>query len=718
MILQTILHIAAVAALGVGGWSCSGKYAVESGGTFDGIIAHFGNDGGQLDSTKSDSQVKGDTVADADVPQDGTEAGSGPADSDDAISLADTCDQGCETDADCADANVGVCQVGICSQGCCVGSQAPDNTPCDDGDPCSLVDNCVNGVCAGVAKKCDDGQDCTKDKCDAKTGKCVATPAPGYCLIKDVCYPDADVDPAIPCHICDVSLDQAQWSVNKACCQSDADCPALGACDDPHCDASSGKCSIGKKLGCCQGDSDCDDANPCTNDACDTTSGNCKIIPKTCPAAPDACQENVCDPGSGQCTLGAKGGWCFIDGQCVVDGSPSQANSCQVCDPTKSTSKWSAAIGAFCNDNNACTANDQCDGTGLCVGTPQPGCCKVDGDCPAPATVCQTVSCNKGLGICVSSDKPGCCTSGICCDPVTATIESAKTACSGTVLATAYKCQGSLIQKADTTPGCNGTTADGCTSNPAFQATGPYATIQDCGAGKVCKDAGSGVMPTCVAGGPVGSCSGSCGGKSNNGTCFCDNACTSAGNCCSDFMALCGCSSGDCCNIAAKFPKDKGTACGSASYKTQWQCSGTSVQKRVGGQGCDGSSSSCSSADANLLWGPWSTTQVCPANTVCSAAADGSSASCKAGAAGSCLGACGGQSQTGACWCDSFCQQAGDCCSDFAAKGCDAVQNCGDSMDTCDYSCGGEGLFGGCFCDNACKQFGDCCPDKVVCGCP
>jgi hypothetical protein len=35
---------------------------------------------------------------------------------------------------------------------------------------------------------------------------------------------------------------------------------------------------------------------------------------------------------------------------------------------------------------------------------------------------------------------------------------------------------------------------------------------------------------------------------------------------------------------------------------------------------------------------------------------------------GSCAGACGRQSSTGSCWCDTYCTQYGDCCSDYVAQ--------------------------------------------------
>jgi hypothetical protein len=46
---------------------------------------------------------------------------------------------------------------------------------------------------------------------------------------------------------------------------------------------------------------------------------------------------------------------------------------------------------------------------------------------------------------------------------------------------------------------------------------------------------------------PPGSCAGACGGKSKDGTCYCDSQCAAGGDCCKDYTALCGGScSGSC----------------------------------------------------------------------------------------------------------------------------------------------------------------------------
>lgn len=45
-------------------------------------------------------------------------------------------------------------------------------TPCDDGDPCTLDDKCINGKCVRETKVCNDNNPCTEDSCDPETGEC------------------------------------------------------------------------------------------------------------------------------------------------------------------------------------------------------------------------------------------------------------------------------------------------------------------------------------------------------------------------------------------------------------------------------------------------------------------------------------------------------------------------------------------------------------------
>jgi len=70
--------------------------------------------------------------------------------------------------------------------GTCIANDESDGTPCDDGELCSIVDECALGVCTAVQfLDCGDTDGCTHDFCDSGTGSCL-----------NVVEPDPDCDPA------------------------------------------------------------------------------------------------------------------------------------------------------------------------------------------------------------------------------------------------------------------------------------------------------------------------------------------------------------------------------------------------------------------------------------------------------------------------------------------------------------------------------------------
>ena len=130
----------------------------------------------------------------------------------------DSCDplKGCvfpSNSAKCEDGDL--CTVeSVCNNGSCLGAKAkcnddkpcttdscdgktgkctftarPDGSACATGDACIVDAKCTAGACAGTAKSCDDGNDCTVDACDTKTGKCSNAPAAdgSGCVDGDAC---------------------------------------------------------------------------------------------------------------------------------------------------------------------------------------------------------------------------------------------------------------------------------------------------------------------------------------------------------------------------------------------------------------------------------------------------------------------------------------------------------------------------------------------------
>ena len=133
----------------------------------------------------------------------------------------------------------------------------------------------------------------------------------------------------------------------------------------------------------CTSDSDCADASACSDNAC--SNGACGLAWSTTATA--------CEDGNA-CTTGDK---CNGAGVCVAGGASlcNDSNPCTAdsCNPVVGC-VFTNTDGVACTDNNACTASDACK-TGKCV----PG-----------ANAALGTACNDGE-ICTSPDT---CTSGVC----------------------------------------------------------------------------------------------------------------------------------------------------------------------------------------------------------------------------------------------------------------------------------------------------------------
>ena len=57
------------------------------------------------------------------------------------------------------------------------------------------------------------------------------------------------------------------------------------------------------------------------------------------------CTDDFCDPTTKTCAHKGASGRCFIDGKCLNTGDKHPADSCQTCDPAKSTSGFSNSCG-------------------------------------------------------------------------------------------------------------------------------------------------------------------------------------------------------------------------------------------------------------------------------------------------------------------------------------------------------------------------------------
>ncbi len=122
------------------------------------------------------------TVADDDgtvADDDGTVADDDGTVADDDGTVADddgSEPQECEIDEDCEGEPL-QCHKFTCEEGVCIEVPVVNETPCSDGDLCTVDDTCQDGVCeSGPAKDCDDDNECTEDNCIPTTGVCEHPP--------------------------------------------------------------------------------------------------------------------------------------------------------------------------------------------------------------------------------------------------------------------------------------------------------------------------------------------------------------------------------------------------------------------------------------------------------------------------------------------------------------------------------------------------------------
>ncbi len=146
----------------------------------------------------------------------------------------------------------------------CVYAPAPAGDPCDDTDQCTLGDSCDGqGNCSGAPNQCDDNNPCTADSCLPKSG-CQHTPlsdgaacdVDGNLCTPDVCkeggcssQPPTECDDGVDCTVdkCDSSTGQCNFIPDPNQCNDNNPCtndlctengcvndllPDLATCDD------------------------------------------------------------------------------------------------------------------------------------------------------------------------------------------------------------------------------------------------------------------------------------------------------------------------------------------------------------------------------------------------------------------------------------------------------------------------------------------------------
>ena len=364
---------------------------------------------------------------------------------------AASCNIGGQCVADGARNPANDCEVCDPSRSPSAWSRRAAGATCDDGLFCTVGDQCTAaGTCAGAPRSCDDALTCTTDLCNETGDRCVHTLGAAQCLIGGVCYPNGASDPTNQCRRCNAAVDTTAFSpalVGTACddgafCTTGEACDSTGACSggtprlcgdglvcttdtcdeaanvcrsmlDPNRCLINGACFSGgasNPANVCQvctptvstvawspqpAGAVCNDGNKCTkNDSCDGA-GGCTMSAPRCDDGL-SCTADMCDPATGACTAVLGGGTCLIANRCYNAGDSNPMNPCQQCIPSMSAAVWSPApASTACDDGDACTVGDPCNGAGACG----PGDPKCDDGLACTTDMCSAVDASCSVTI-------------------------------------------------------------------------------------------------------------------------------------------------------------------------------------------------------------------------------------------------------------------------------------------------------------------------------
>ena len=231
---------------------------------------------------------------------------------------------------------------------------------CDDGVFCNGAERCVDYGCApGSPPACDDGVDCTADACDEILDRCVSSAddvacddgvfcnGVERCDVATGCRSGMPVtcDDGVDCTVdrCDNGVDDCVFTANDEACDDGNACNGVELCD--------------MDAGCVGGPvPDCDDGVECTVDMCDEVTGECAHV-----ADDGLCDDElycngveVCDPTSG-CVTGEPPP-CDDGVDCTVDYCDEGRQQCR-----------SKPDDEYCNDGNFCNGRERCDRNLGCV---------------------------------------------------------------------------------------------------------------------------------------------------------------------------------------------------------------------------------------------------------------------------------------------------------------------------------------------------------------
>ncbi len=446
---------------------------------------------------------------------------------------------GCDTAAGEGCNASGVCEVGACATPCQAGScgdACGEPCPCEVGEICGPGDGCcvpfaacIPGFCgvdpcSGEACGCGPGEVCNGTSCCAMDceGLCNGAEDP---VCQGACFTACGAD-----KVCDITT--------NTCCEPS--CPDYPAC--------------GLSIDGCDGDCGCPIGEVCvTNDDPDPNAWAQVCEPVDCGGCqPDEiCLNNLCFKCEPECA----GKGCHQDNGC---GEPCGCDDASLtCDPSNGgcVDAASACDGKLCGQINAfgVACDGACPSGEMCVDSSAgfacecaPSCdgqlCGQSDGCGGTCTDCPDQHlCDGGTCVCQpdcngkSCGEPDGCggTCQACPGPQDVCMNDAVCEC-------VPACDGVACNEAD---GCGGV-CDGC-SDKECGDNGCGQSCGICGEGGVCTDAGVcealWALDSCAERAAPKCCDGEDEGCSApSGTCFCDEYCVQAGDCCPDACGVCG----------------------------------------------------------------------------------------------------------------------------------------------------------------------------------
>jgi hypothetical protein len=445
------------------------------------------------------------------------------------------------------------------------GWSSNEGQACDDGLFCTTLDVCVAGSCVGAARECDDGiacngvTVCVEDQsscspsqnqcndgalCDVQTGTCVMT-CEG-CVVDGICLPPAMSAAQNPCLLCDparstTSLSAAEGQpcgASATGCSGQDTCDAAGECQRNDIEAGT-PCGAEVANECdaadtCDGNGQCvarraDNGTLCEDGLFCTIGDQCQG--STCVGGgPRACGDTErCSEDVGQCVCAG----CSVNGSCVGAGAPNPANPCQICDPARSATAYSANVGAACGAAaTVCSGQDTCDAQGECA----PNHLAAGAACGALGPQCDAGDSCDGNGQCVqrvAQDGSPCDDGQFCTNGDT---------CQGGACRSGAARNCGVNQTCD--EGADQCLCGGCLVNGNCFATGALNPGNSC---QICNPAQSAIGFVSNAGGSCGSAAAACSAQ---------DTCNAQGQCQANHLPQ-----GTACGAPASGPCDAADSC-------------------------------------------------------------------------------------------------------------------------------------------------------------